>query len=240
MEAIVLRKRRNGNAIVEEEPGLKDIPLLAHLTEEELDYLELNAVFKTFKKRQIIYHEGCRHSGLYCVLKGIVKIYKIGTNGKHQILCFSQKGDVIAYRSLLSHEAACTSAKAYEDTLVCHIPYYVLMELLQKNWEFAHGMMKMMCKELRESNTFVIDIAQKTVRERTAEMLLLLKDKFGVDKSGVLQITITREDLANMAGTVTESLIRTMSELKNEGLLDFMGRKIAFLDVQKLKAIADI
>ncbi len=241
MNTLVFKKKENGYPLVEESSPLKKIPLFAYLTENEFEKLALNAVFKSFKKRQVMYQEGSSLRGLYCILKGIVKIYKTGTNGKQQIICFSQQGDLIAYRSLLSNELACTSAEAYgEDTSVCHIPYYILMELLKENWEFAYSMMKIMCRELKESNTFVIDIAQKTVKERTAEILLLLREKFGVDNSGILQITITREDLANMAGTVTESMIRTMSELRNEGLLDFVGRKIVFLDVRKLKNIASI
>lgn len=239
LETVVERKRKIRPVIVDEY-DLKDIQLLKNLTEKELMLLEYNSVRKSYKKRSVIYREGGRHSGVYVVQKGIVKIYKIGANGKQQILRFAQKGDVIAYRSLLTNELACTSAKAYDDVVLSHIPHHILLDLLQQNWDFTHAMMKMMCTELRDSNTFVTDIAQKSVRERTAEMLLILKDEFGVDTVGTLQITITREDLANMVGTVTESLIRVMSEFKNEGLLEFPGRKIVFLDSSKLRTVANL
>ncbi|MDX8338990.1 Crp/Fnr family transcriptional regulator [Draconibacterium sp. IB214405] len=236
----IVQPRRRVQPIVNIDLGLRELPIFKKLSEEEMLNVELNSVVKNFSKRSVIYREGSRHSGLYCVLKGIVKVYKIGGNGKQQILKFAQKGDLIGYRSLLTNELACTSAKAYEDTVLYHIPQHIIMELFQQNWNFTHETMKFMCKELKESNMFITDIAQKSVRERAAEMLLILKDEFGVDKYNTLQITITREDLANMVGTVTESLIRVMSEFRNENLLELPGRKIVFRDIAKLKAIANI
>jgi len=236
----VVQSEKRIQPIINNDILLHDIPLFKKLTEDEMIRLELNSVIKTYSKRSVIYREGSRHSGLYCVLKGIVKVYKIGGNGKQQILKFAQKGDLIGYRSLLTNELACTSAKAYDETILYHIPQHIIMELFQQNWFFTHETMRFMCKELKESNMFITDIAQKSVRERAAEMLLILKDEFGVDKHNALKITITREDLANMVGTVTESLIRVMSEFRNENLLELPGRKIVFRDVAKLKAIANI
>ena len=236
----IVRSGKRTQPIINNDTLLRDIPMFKKLTEDEILQLELKSVIKTYSKRDVIYREGSRHSGLYCVLKGIVKVYKIGGNGKQQILRFAQKGDLIGYRSLLTNELACTSAKAYDETVLYHIPQHTIMELFQQNWFFTHEIMKFMCKELKESNMFITDIAQKSVRERAAEMLLVLKDEFGVDKHNALKITITREDLANMVGTVTESLIRVMSEFRNESLLELTGRKIVFRDVAKLMAIANI
>ncbi len=239
MDTIVQRRKRI-QPIINGDFRLWDIPMFKKLSEEEMLRVELDSVIKTYNKRSVIYREGSRHSGLYFVLKGIVKVYKIGGNGKQQILKFAQKGDIIGYRSLLTNELACTSAKAYDETVLYHVPQHIIMDLLQRNWSFTHETMKFMCKELKESNMFITDIAQKSVRERAAEMLLILKDEFGVDKFNTLQITITREDLANMVGTVTESLIRVMSEFRNEKLLELPGRKIVFRDIGRLKAIANI
>lgn len=239
MELLVQNRKR----IVEKntaEYEIGDVDLFKTLGDEELLLLELHTNKKYYKKRSIVYREGGRNSGIYCILKGILKIYKIGANGKQHIIRFAQKGDIIAYRSLITNELACTSAQAIEDVVLGHILYPHLLSLLQQNWNFTHGIMKMMCKELRESNTIVTDIAQKSVRERTAEILLLLKSEFGVDRQGALQIILTREELANMVGTVTESLIRVMSEFKHEGLLEFPGRKIVFLNAIKLTVVANL
>lgn len=225
--------------LVPEEFDLKKFQFFETLSDTELETLEYESTRKSYKKGTVIYREGSRHSNFYCILKGIVKVYKIGTNGKPQIIRFAQQGDIIAYRSLISKESACTSAKVMQDTIVCQIPYESLTPLIATNVQFSQNIMLLLCKELRESNNLLTDIAQKSVRGRTADTLLTLKKEFGVDETNTLKITITREDLANRAGTVTESLIRVMSEFRNERLLDLPGRKIVFLNTSKLQSVAN-
>ena len=109
---------------------------------------------------------------------------------------------------------------------------------VKKNADFSFEIMKMACQELGEANSYITDIAQKTVRERLAEVLIMLKNKFDLDENKVLQIFLTREELANIVGTATESVIRLLSEFKADGLLDLNGRKIKILDLPKLKKLA--
>jgi CRP-like cAMP-binding protein len=99
--------------------------------------------------------------------------------------------------------------------------------------------MQTTCKELGEANTFITDIAQKTVRERLAEVLLKLRDTFQYDQEGVLLISLTREELANIVGTATESVIRLLSEFKHDKLIDLNGRKIKLLDIKRLEKISN-
>ncbi|MDA3929620.1 MAG: Crp/Fnr family transcriptional regulator, partial [Prolixibacteraceae bacterium] len=184
--------------------------------------------------------EGSRLTGFYCITKGILKIYKTGIDGKEQIIRFVKAGDIVAFRSLLSQELACTTAKVIDDAVMCHIPYQTLLFLLQNNWKFSHWMIQILCGELREANDYITDIAQKTVRERLAEVLLLLKDSFDVDETNTLNISLTREELANMVGTATESVIRLLSEFKQDRLIELKGRKVKFLDVPTLRRMASI
>ena len=100
-------------------------------------------------------------------------------------------------------------------------------------------MMQIACKELEEANRHIRDIAQKSVKARLAEILLLIASDFGVEEDGTLRLNITREDLSNFVGTATETLIRLLSDLKNEGLIEAKGRKIKLLDHDKLKRLAD-
>jgi len=95
-------------------------------------------------------------------------------------------------------------------------------------------------KEIGEANSFITEIAQKTVRERLAEVLFILKSNFGIDNDGVLQISLTREELANMIGTATESVIRLLSEFKDDNLIEINGRKIKLLNQKLLKKTANI
>ena len=224
----------------EEETDLSGFQLFKKLTEDEFTRLNYDKTCSVFKKGTIVYREGNRLTGFYCVTKGIVKLFKTGVDGKEQILRFSKPGDIIAYRSLLSQELACTTAKVIEEAVLCHIPYQTLLYLIQSNWQFSHHMLQIICRELREANDYITDIAQKTVRERLAEVLLLLKDSFDLDNQNNLQISLTREELANIVGTATESVIRLLSEFKQDKLIELQGRKIKFLNIAALRRVANI
>ncbi len=214
--------------------------LFSHLKPEELIELNIDKGCNFHKRGNIIYHEGSKVNGVYCVSKGIVKLYKTGLEGREQIIRFAQKGEIIGYRSLLSDEHACHSAKVLEDSILCYVPGDVLFELLRKNSEFAIALLQFTCRELGEANSFITEIAQKTVRERLAEVLFILKSNFGIDADGVLQISLTREELANMIGTATESVIRLLSEFKDDNLIEINGRKIKLLNQKLLKKTANI
>lgn len=214
--------------------------LFRHLDAKELQEISLSKITETYQRGSIIYREGNRMKGFYCIQKGIVKIYKTGTDGKEQIVRFAKPGDVIGYRSVVSSEPACTTTEVLEDVILCHIPAEILFKLIQGNGNFALDLMKLTCKELGEANSYITDIAQKTVKERLAEILIHLEEEFGKDNSGVLKISLTREELSNIVGTATESIIRLLSEFKSLGFLELSGRKIKILDKPGLKHIADI
>ncbi|MFA9391443.1 MAG: Crp/Fnr family transcriptional regulator [Prolixibacteraceae bacterium] len=223
-----------------EETDLSEFKFFKHLNDTEIGKLNYDKTCQNYKKGSVVYREGSRLTGFYCITKGILKIYKTGIDGKEQIIRFVKAGDIVAFRSLLSQELACTTAKVIDDAVLCHIPYHTLLFLLQNNWKFSHWMIQILCRELREANDYITDIAQKTVRERLAEVLLLLKDSFDVDENNILNISLTREELANMVGTATESVIRLLSEFKQDGLIELKGRKVKFLDVATLRRMASL
>jgi CRP/FNR family transcriptional regulator, polysaccharide utilization system transcription regulator len=224
----------------EDDTDLSGFLLFKKLTEEEFNRLNFEKTCSTYKKGTIVYREGSRLTGFYCVTKGIVKVFKTGIDGKEQIIKFAKKGEIIAYRSLLSQELACTTSKVIEEAVLCHIPYPTLLFLIQNNWQFSLHMLQIVCRELREANDYITDIAQKSVRERLAEVLLLLKENFDLDRQSTLQISLTREELANMVGTATESVIRLLSEFRTDKLIELQGRKIKFLNIPGLRKIANI
>ena len=232
--------RSSINRPTEDECELSGFQLFKKLTEQEFAQLNYDKTCSLYKKGSIIYREGSRLTGFYCVTKGILKIFKTGIDGKEQIIRFAKQGEIVAYRSLLSEESACTTAKVIDEAVLCHIPYQTLQFLIQSNWQFSHHMLQIVCKELREANDYITDIAQKTVRERLAEVLLLLKDSFELDNANTLQISLTREELANMVGTATESVIRLLSEFKQDKLIELQGRKIKLLDVNALNRVANL
>ena len=215
-------------------------PLFRHLSQEELQDIIFNKITETYKRGSIIYQEGNRMKGFYCVQSGIIKIYKTGFDGKEQIIRFATPGDIIGYRSVISNEPACTSTEVIEHAVLCHIPTEILLNLIRNNGNFAVELMKLTCKELGEANSYITDIAQKTVKERLAEILIHLDEEFGEDQQGILGISLTREELSNIVGTATESIIRLLSEFKSQGYIGINGRKIKILDKPGLKYIANI
>jgi len=214
--------------------------LFKYLTADEVDTLNFEKDFRQYRRGDILYQEGNRISGFFCINSGIIKVYKTGFDGKEQIIRFAKKGDFIAYRSVLSNELACTSAKVIEDSQVCFIPSDILIKFIKSNSTYALELLKLACHELGEANSFITDIAQKTVRERLAEILLYLVNEFGLDNQLFLNISLTREELANIVGTATESVIRLLSEFKHDNLIELNGRKIKILDTKRLEKISNV
>jgi CRP/FNR family transcriptional regulator, polysaccharide utilization system transcription regulator len=214
--------------------------LFRHLTSDETQMLNYQKDFRLYKRGTILYQEGGRISGFYCINSGIIKVFKTGFDGKEQIIRFAKRGDFIAYRSVLSNEPACTSAKVIEDSQVCFIPSDILIQLTRANSNFSLELLKLACHELGEANSFITDIAQKTVRERLAEILILLAKDFGLDENKYLKISLTREELANIVGTATESVIRLLSEFKSDKLVELTGRKIRILNIKALEKISNV
>lgn len=214
--------------------------IFKHLTMDESEQLNFEKDFRHYKRGDVLYHEGNRISGFYCINSGIIKVYKTGLDGKEQIIRFARPGEIIAYRSVLSSEPACTTSKVIEDCQVCFIPSEVLISLIKQNSTFALELMRLTCHELGEANSYITDIAQKTVRERLAEVLLKLVEDFGLDEQKFLKISLTREELANIVGTATESVIRLLSEFKSDKLVELNGRKIRILNIKGLEKISNV
>ncbi len=230
---------------IQSTPYAEEVNLLEHeifkgLSEPELDLLHQTMSCTVHKRGNIIYHEGSRINGTYVIIQGILKVYKTGFDGKEQIIRFAKEGDLIGFRSVISDELACTTAKVITDAVLCYVPGDELNHLIKASPEFAMNLMKLTCRELGESNKYLTDIAQKTVRERLAEVLLLLMDTFDVEADGTLKISLTREELANMVGTATESVIRLLSEFKTDKLIELNGRKVKLLNIPKLIKIGNV
>jgi CRP-like cAMP-binding protein len=220
--------------------SLESGSLFKYLTSDELEIINYHKDFRQYRRGDILYKEGNRISGFYCINSGIIKVFKTGFDGKEQIIRFAKRGDFIAYRSVLSNELACTSAKVIEDSQVCFIPSEILTKFIKTNPTYALELLKLACHELGEANSFITDIAQKTVRERLAEILLFLVNEFGIDNQQFLNISLTREELANIVGTATESVIRLLSEFKHDNLVELNGRKIRILNTKGLEKISNV
>lgn len=207
----------------------------------ELAKLDKNKSCVMYKKGQTLFYEGTRPLGLYAVQSGKVKVFKVGSQGKEQIMRLSNPGDFLGYRALLGEEYYAASAEVLEDASVCFIPKDTFFNVLQGNTEFYRAVVKSLAHELGVVESKMTDLSQKSVRERLAGYLLMLKETYGMEgaESILIDLAISREDLANMVGTATETVIRLLSEFKKDGLINFAGKKIQILDTKGLAKIAD-
>ncbi|CAM3991502.1 Crp/Fnr family transcriptional regulator [Flavobacterium cucumis] len=191
----------------------------------------------TIKKGEPIFEEGEVTNGIYCIKDGVCKLSKLSDNGKDQIVKLVKPGELLGQRSMISDEPANLSAVALEDMEVCFIPRSEVMQFFTQNNQFSMNVMKTICEDLKGADDHMVNMAQKTVRQRLAETLIYLEDTFGKNDDGTLRIQLSREELAGMIGTATESCIRLLSELNKSTYIELIGKKIKLLDKNKLKRL---
>ena len=218
---------------------VREFSSLKALNKEELTHLADCKTSYTIKKGEHIFEEGDTVNGIYCIKDGICKLSKLSANGKDQIVKLVKPGELLGQRSMISEEPANLSAVALEDMEVCFIPRSEVMSLFDNNNKFSMNLMKTICGDLKESDDHMVSVSQKTVKERLAETLIYLQETFGKNEDGSLQIQLSREELAGMIGTATESCIRLLSDFNKLGLIELVGKKIIIKDSTKLKRIAD-
>lgn len=210
------------------------LSVFADLADTGLDKITTAKGCNYYKKGQTIFFEGNNANGIYCVHKGKIKMHKLGLDGKEQIIRFAKDGDVIGYRAMLSGEPFSLSASVLEDTSVCYLPKETIISLVQDDPKFALTLMEMTCKEMGKASRTITNLAQKPVRERLAEVLLILQETFGVREDGSIDVTLTREEIGSLVGTATESCIRLLSEFKKDQMIALEGKKIIIKDVNAL------
>jgi len=208
--------------------------------DELLTHVDAAKTCNHFKKGQFLFFEGNTPQGLYCVSSGVFKVFKTGPSGKEQILHFAQPGDFIGYRTLLLQEPYDTSAIAVEDGAACFIPREQFRELLGHDPHLPQQMLGTLARELGVAGERLLQMAQKSVRGRVAETLLMLLDAFRVNdqQQKLIKVKLPREDIANLAGTSTESAIRQLTDFKEEGLVALNGKLIQILNKEALMRIA--
>jgi CRP-like cAMP-binding protein len=218
---------------------VREFSSLKALNKDELLKLADCKTSHTIKKGEVIFAEGENVNGIFCIKKGVCKLTKLSPNGKDHIVKLVSKGELLGQRSLISEEAVNLSAVALEDMEVCFIPKTEVMGFFDKNNQFSMNVMKNICGDLKEADIHMVDMAQKSVKERLAETLLHLHDTFGTNEDNSLQIQLSRDELASMIGTATESCIRLLSDFKKLGIIELAGKKITLIDINKLKRIAE-
>lgn len=185
-----------------------------------------------YKKNQIIFHEGDEPQGLYCISSGSVKLVRVDENGNEFLLKIYTPGQMIGYRALFANENYQASAIAHSDVEVCFASKEVIRHMMETDLQLALSFLKQMSEDIREYEGRIASVVAKSVPERVAEALIVLKKALPDSKW-------TRKEIAEWAGTTPETVIRTLSDFEDEGLIIQEGRSIHIRDKQLLSQKAN-
>ncbi|MDO8462548.1 MAG: Crp/Fnr family transcriptional regulator [Deltaproteobacteria bacterium] len=216
--------------------------VLCDLEKNAVEECDQHKTTNEYKKGQVIFYEGNQAYGLYCIFSGRVKLYQTGVDGRQQILRIAGPGDLLGYRALFSDESYHATAETLEASVICCVDKNAFFPVLAKNPKLALNIIKKLAKELREAEELATSIAQRSVRERMAELLMMLKETYGKpSKKGiVIDLHLSREELAEMIGITQETAIRLLSEFKKDGLIEVHEREITILNPKALLETARI
>lgn len=211
------------------------------LTEDEKTAVADSLDVRTFKKNELVYHEGESPDHMLCLLSGKVKIFRDGVGGRSQIMRVMRPVQYFGYRASLAGEPYITAAAAFEESVICCIPMDVVKKIMSQNLGICQFFIRELATDLGIADCRTVSLTQKHIRGRLAEAILFLKDSYGVEDDGAtLGILLSREDLANLSNMTTSNAIRTLSAFATEGLISINGRTIKILDEETLKRISRI
>lgn len=219
-------------------PGIEGLQSLmqSSLGEDQLKALAENQGANKYKKKQIIYSEGNYPNRLYYVLKGKVKAYKTNDNGKELVTELYSEGDFLGYVAMLEGTVYKDSAAALEESELAVIPREDFDKLVNNNREVASKFIRLLAKNISERENQLVNIAYNSLRRKVADALLMLYRKYHQTDEPDEAMVISRGSLATIAGTAKESLIRTLSDFRNEKLIEIkQDGSILILNVNKLE-----
>lgn len=206
------------------------------LSEHNIDSFITNRKTKKMSKGEVVFHEGDNPVYLYLIKSGKIKTFKINRDGKEFVTNLYHSGDFLGYRALLSDDVFNETAECMEETKLLLIPDNEFKTLIHQSREIGFQFMKLLSKNIETHHEELIRLAYDTVRKRVASALVRLHDKFRSEHdTDQFTIQLSREDLASMVGTATESVIRMLSEFKSDGWVSIKGSNVTINDIEALK-----
>jgi CRP-like cAMP-binding protein len=214
---------------------LKDLPPV------DFELLTANKTEQLYSKGEIIFREAAYPSGIFYIIEGKVKKYKVDNAGREHIIYVANQGEMLGYHAILSEDRYPDSASALEKSKVAFIPREDFLNALHQSSVLSKRLLKTLSHEFAVLANSLSVIAQKSARERLALQLIVLREKYKINfQSGMpVEINISRDDLASIVGTARENVVRILTEFKEAGILETKGRKIIVHDVNQLIKIAN-
>jgi len=198
----------------------------------------IDASRKTFdlKKGEMLFTEGEEVTGMYYLVSGKAKVHKKWGDDKELIVRFAGPGDIIGHRGLGKDTIYPVSATTIEPVIACFIDLEFFFTTLKVNADYAFGLLMFYAEELKESEKRMRNLAHMTVKGRITYGLIKLKERFGLNEKGALDISLTRQDLASYVGTTYETAFRVLTELEKENTITFSGKEITIINEAQLSA----
>jgi CRP-like cAMP-binding protein len=215
--------------------------IFAGLPEPDLELLMAHRSEQVYKKGEIIFRERAYPAGIYYIINGKVKKYKVDADGREQIIYVANSGELLGYHAILSQDNYPDSAAVLEESTITFIPRQDFLNAISQSAELNRRLLKTLSHEFAVLANSLTMFAQKPVRERLAVQLIVLREKYKINfEAGMpVEINMGRDDLASLVGTAREHVVRILSEFKEEGIVETKGRKIIVLDVKKMIQIAN-
>ncbi len=210
--------------------------ILAGLPNAELDALLEHSSEERYRKGEVVFKEGTIPTGIFFIKQGKVKKYKVDNFDKEQIFYVANAGELIGYHAVLSMERYPDSASALEESVIALIPKEDFLAVLEQSPNLSQRLLRTLSHEFAVLINNISVFAQRPTRERLAITLIILREKFksGTPQDQPITINVSREDIASMAGTTRENVVRLLRQFKDDGIIETKGRKIWVLDVKKL------
>ncbi len=219
----------------------KSHSILTALPPEDVSILTGHMSDQHYSKGEILFRDGAFPTGIFFIRNGMVKKYKVDKEGREQIIYVANSGELIGYHAILSEERYPDSAAALEDCLIAFIPKEDFLEALHTSKVLSQRLLKLLSHEFSVFAYNVSYFAQRSVRERLATQLVVMREKYKENYLPGMEVAInlSREDLASLVGTARENIVRILKDFKVEGLVETRGRKIVVTDVHKLLKVAN-
>ncbi|MCS3795125.1 Crp/Fnr family transcriptional regulator [Niastella sp. OAS944] len=219
----------------------KSESILKDLPSEDFALLTAHKTEQLYSKGEIVFREAAYPAGIFYIVEGKVKKYKVDNEGREHIIYVANPGELIGYHAILAEDRYPDSASALEKSRIAFIPKEDFLNTLQQSAVLSKRLLKTLSHEFAVLTNGISVIAQKPARERLALQLIVLREKYKVNfQPGMpVEINISRDDLASIAGTARENAVRILTEFKEAGIVETKGRKIIVLDVNQLIHIAN-
>ncbi|HEY4799836.1 MAG TPA: Crp/Fnr family transcriptional regulator [Bacteroidia bacterium] len=209
-----------------------------HCTSEQKRLLQKNIYHHNYKRGEVIFYDFQPAAYTYIIVSGKVKLWKEGIHTHHMITSFAKEGDIMGFRGCQRNSNYVLSATAIEDSRICHIPKDIFMGIINKNQEMHFNILWHYITQLERIEKRMRNIAEMNIREKTADTLMLLFNEFGLaEDESTINIKLSREDFASVAGICTDRVVKQFSEFEEENLIEVKGKSIKIKKLNDLQRI---